>query len=331
MKKLNLLYFIFFIVCSVRDLFGNPLFGFCHYYHHSDGDTPGYFSVYVRDEDITYAQFAEALKPGGELGTGSGVIRELDIENCSNLEALPDLSGLLRVNSSLIELHIENCTSLKTVSVLRGLPYLQELTIARCPELEEIRLSSEETSLFRLRIRDCPKIKNIILHKLPLLRELHIDGCNCLKLLDASELPVLKELYIYNSDFSPRFEILDYLQLRELWQLRQPPHLLLRVPDNLNYLYLSRCKGVRYLYQVGELKHLKGLFLSGPEIDELPDWLLLLPELKHLYLVDTPLVKGISESTIMAATDASSTHEDVLRLLYVIREKEARQKLVRVP
>jgi len=198
------------------------------------------------------------------------------------------------------------------------------LRIYDCDNLEALPDLSKLKNLRHFLIEGCPNLRNLIMPELVLLEYFEVLCCHGLKVLDVSELHELRDLRIEWAIFNFHETITDFLRLREIGQPKKHTGLLLFLPENLVALRLGGCRGLYNLSQIGGLEHLEELMMSDSDINEIPEWLLrVLPNLRVLCLICTPLVVGVGKSLVKAAArSVAGIHEDVVRLIDAIRKKE---------
>ncbi|XP_042959072.1 disease resistance protein Roq1-like isoform X17 [Carya illinoinensis] len=289
-----------------------------------------------------------------QLWTGSLVLpnlKELDLSSCVNLIEIPDLSGapnleiikfvycrsLCKVHPSikvLKQLQESRMSHTRIKQLWKGLvvlPNLKELDLNSCENLIEIPDLSGAPNLEKINFSYCRSLckqlwKGLVV--LPNLKELDLNSCeNLIEIPDLSEAPNLEKINFSGCrslcKVHPSIKVLKQLQelrmshtrIKQLWKgLVVLPNLkqlylnfcenLIEIPDlsgapNIEEIDFSYCRSLCKVHpSIKVLKQLQKLKMSCTRIKQLWKGLVVLPNLKQLYvdfcenLIEIPDLSG---------------------------------------
>ncbi|TYH81361.1 hypothetical protein ES332_D03G195100v1 [Gossypium tomentosum] len=205
-------------------------------------------------EKLSIFDCKKLSKIGDGLST-STCLRELGLKNCPNLSWIPNLERF----SSLQILSIDSCNELEVLPITGRCSSLEKLSIFNCEKLRKI---GDKLSTFiclkELGLKNCPNLSWIPnLEGFSSLQDLSIDSCNELEVLLIQEFQGIEAFPEWLGNLSSLWR----LSLIGFGKLKSFPH------------------------QLQHLTALEDLTMSGfHEIEALPEWLGNLSSLKRLYL-----------------------------------------------
>ncbi|KAL4336594.1 putative disease resistance RPP13-like protein 1 [Arachis hypogaea] len=200
-------------------------------------------------------------------------LQKLNISECSQIELLQ------QQKYDLVDLQMyESCDSLTSLS-LDAFPYLENLEIKMCSNLESVSMSElPHAALRRLTILNCEELVSFPREGLaaPNLTHLDVKGCSKLEALPRDMTSLL-----------PNLQSLDIRGCRNICSWSEGG-----LPPNLKELSVGECeeqlRGLSCLDNLNNLTHLtiygdgsESIIKSYPEVDSLP----CLPSLTTLYIV----------------------------------------------
>ncbi|KAG6679469.1 hypothetical protein I3842_14G132900 [Carya illinoinensis] len=255
-----------------------------------------------------------------QLWTGSMVLpnlKELDLNSCENLIEIPDLSGapnleqigflycksLCKVHPSikvLKQLQVLRMSGTRTKQLWKGLvvlPNLKELDLNSCENLIEIPDLSEAPNLEKIDFSGCRSLCKVhpSIKVLKQLQELRMSNTRIKQLWKGLVVfPNLKELDLNSCE-----------NLIEIPDLSGAPNL-----EQIGFLY---CRSLCKVHpSIKVLKQLQVLRMSGTRTKQLWKGLVVLPNLKELYLnscenlIEIPDLSGVPNLEIIGFSHCRS-------------------------
>ncbi|XP_069146802.1 putative disease resistance protein isoform X1 [Solanum lycopersicum] len=215
-------------------------------------------------EELEFSDMPE-WKQWHLLGSGEfPTLEKLDIINC------PELSLETRTPVQLSSLKsFQVIRSPKVGFVYEGMKQIEELYIGNCKSVTSFPFSILPTTLKRLEISGCPKLKLDPPFVEMFLEELSVVECDCIDDISAELLPTARELSIRNCHNLTRFSI----------------------PTATETLFIQNCENVEKLSGGGTQMSSLTIW-NCKKLKWLPQ---LLPFLKHLYVDNCPEIESFPQ------------------------------------
>ncbi|KAK3436788.1 hypothetical protein EUGRSUZ_C01424 [Eucalyptus grandis] len=212
-------------------------------------------------------------------------LRTLDVFYCASLAHMPNSIGDL---ISLSQLNLKECKKLAQLpDSIGSLVCISQLSLSGCHSLRQIPdLIGKLTSLTKLHL------KSMAIEELPE----SIGSLKKLKTLDASYCALLARMPNSIGDLAS----LSQLDLRECKKLTQLPDSIGSLVS-LSWLSLSGCCSLRQIpNSIGKLTSLTKLHLKSTAIEELPESIRSMQNLRMLDICETPIIELLDDRGILA-------------------------------